>query len=544
MTLLPACLNYAWMLSCRGELRAYHRATRDVENAQWKLLREILQRNGATEYGRLHGFGSIRDAREFQDRVPTADYEQLQPWIQRIAAGERNVLTRDPVRLLEPTSGTSGGEKLIPYSAPLRRQFQRGVSAWIADLFTHRLAVRRGRAYWSLSPPLGPKRHSLGGIPIGFDDDSAYLSGVQRRLVERVLVTPPASSRMADLEGLRYDTLRCLLAAADLSLISVWSPTFLTALLAPLPEWADRICFDLEHESRQGARRAAELRAIFHGASNLAEQLQQIWPHLALISCWTDSAAERFVPSLAALFPQIEIQPKGLLATEGFVSFPLVGRPGAALALRSHFFEFEPASAESASPRLAHELEPGGHYRVLLTTGGGLYRYPLRDEIEVVGFHQQCPLLRFVGKVDQVSDLVGEKLSATHVNLALDQALHSCGLAPSFAMLAPIDGPPPRYRLYLELATPLDDESLSTLVADLQQRLETNPHYRYAVQWRQLSQVEICLLAGRGGAAWEVYERQRLAQGQRMGNVKPTALDGWTGWDEAFRPSFDRTQTA
>src|SRR6266852_4437688 len=75
-----------------------------------------------------------------------------------IAAGEPNVLTRDPVLLLEPTSGSTGGEKLIPYTASLRREFQRAVAAWIGDLFRQRPAVRRGRAYWSLSPVFGPRR--------------------------------------------------------------------------------------------------------------------------------------------------------------------------------------------------------------------------------------------------------------------------------------------------------------------------------------------------------------------------------------------------
>jgi len=49
----------------------------------------------------------------------------------------------------------------------LRREFQRAVAAWIADLFWQRPAVRHGRAYWSISPALAPPRRSTGGIPIG-----------------------------------------------------------------------------------------------------------------------------------------------------------------------------------------------------------------------------------------------------------------------------------------------------------------------------------------------------------------------------------------
>src|SRR5262249_54105242 len=145
--------------------------------------------------------------------------------------------------------------------------------------------------------------------------------------------------------------------------------------------------------------------------------LRLIWPQLALLSCWTDAAAGQFVPSLKELFPAVEIQPKGLLATEAFVSFPLVGAEGADLGIRSHFFEFEETTGNRI--KLTHELERGGCYRVLVTTAGGLYRYQLRDEIEVVGFHHQCPLLRFLGKSDQISDLVGEKLAEPHVRTVL-----------------------------------------------------------------------------------------------------------------------------
>src|SRR5205085_4734172 len=133
------------------------------------------------------------------------------------------------------------------------------------------------------------------------------------------------------------------------------------------------------------------LRMRFSSAS-WSEPLRRIWPRLALISCWADAAAGQFLAELRQLFPEVEIQPKGLLATEGFVSFPLTDKPGAALALRCHFFEFEELGGRC---RLAHELDRGGRYRVVVTTAGGLYRYQLGDEVEVVGFLHQCPLIRF-----------------------------------------------------------------------------------------------------------------------------------------------------
>ena len=205
-------LNTAWMLSCSREAARFRRATRRVAETQAELLAAVLRANRDTQFGRAHGFGRIRNPRDYQRAVPPSRYEDYEDPIKRIADGAPDVLTREPVTLLEPTSGTTGGEKLIPYTASLRRQFQRAVAAWVADLFRARPAVRRGRAYWSLSPALGPPRRTAGGIPVGFEDDAAYLGALEQVAVRRLLVAPPSLARLTDLDAFRYGTL--LFAAA------------------------------------------------------------------------------------------------------------------------------------------------------------------------------------------------------------------------------------------------------------------------------------------------------------------------------------------
>jgi GH3 auxin-responsive promoter len=540
-----AWLNTAWMLKCVPEARAFQRATRRVRQTQAALLAAILRRNRDTEFGRARGFSGIASVRAYQESVPPSTYEDYAPAIERIAAGQAGVLTADPVQLLEPTSGTTCGEKLIPYTVGLRRQFQRAVAVWIHDLFRHRPVLRQGRAYWSISPALGPPRRTAAGIPIGFDEDAAYLGTFERWALDRLLVKPPPRLNEAHLETFRYAMLLHLLRAEDLTLISVWNPTFVTALLEPLPVWHDRLCADLRqgtfsppgvpgHMRQRGGGvqdpgRAAALQSIFGMRAPLAEKLRLIWPRLALVSCWADAAAGRFLPALRALFPAVEIQPKGLLATEGCVSFPLLRPAAPVLAVRSHFFEFQEEHAGAC--RLAHELEPGGRYRVILTTAGGLYRYQLRDEVEVVGFENRCPLLRFLGKADRVSDLVGEKLAEPHVRAALERAFMVQQLVPTFALLVPVLEPLPHYRLYVQ---GIDVRACILLQARLQAGLEENPYYRNAVQLGQLAPVEIHVLAPDTVPAWRIYERHCLARGQRAGNIKPALLDAWPGWPDEF----------
>src|SRR5262249_44287427 len=155
-------------------------------------------------------------------------------------------------------------------------------------------------------------------------------------------------------------------------------------LLRPIGTWLGRLADTIERGDTKLApepKRADAIRRIWRGAGSDSEKLSATWPNLQLISCWADAGAAVHVPALREAFPKVEIQSKGLIATEAFVSLPLFSYDGAALAIRSHFFEFEEISTTGRC-RLAHEIERGGRYRVIVTTAGGLYRYQLRDEIE------------------------------------------------------------------------------------------------------------------------------------------------------------------
>ncbi len=545
-------LNSAWMWACRREARAFRRATHAVARTQEAVLRNTLAANRDTSYGKLHRFAAIASPQDYQRHVPLSTYGAYAPFIREIAAGKSNVLTSDRVELLEPTSGTTAGEKWVPYTATLRAQFQRAVAAWVADVMGCRPGARRGRAYWSISPAVGPPRQTQGGVRIGFDDDAAYLSRWQQFLVRRLLIMPPAATALTAIEGFRYLTLFHLVAARDLALISVWSPTFLTALLSPLEAWGDRICDDLWRgrlalpapntpagaaEVRLGRqqrrRRSEELRAIFRDGRPWPEKLRQVWPRLDLISCWADATAASQLPPLQAMFPGVAVQPKGLLATEACVSFPLCGRPGAALALRSHFFEFREWPGRAAGIRLAHQLELGCRYEVIVTTGGGLYRYQLRDVVEVTGFENQCPLVRLVGRADRVSDLVGEKLGEPHVQEVLGRVFAAHRLAPRFAMVVPVSGDSPGYRLYLQGGEQLTARR-HDVARDAELGLRGNPYYSQAVRLGQLRPLEVHILDADFEQVWQVYERACLARGCKLGQIKPSVLDSWTGWCREF----------
>jgi GH3 auxin-responsive promoter len=544
-----AVANSLWLAGCLAEAARFRGTVKRVQSEQQELLQRLLAENAETEFGRAHGFSSIHSVHEYQERVPLRDYEGFREWVERIGAGQTNVLTSGPVRLLEPTSGSSGSAKLIPYTACLQREFQRAIRSWIADLFLHDPKLLSGQAYWSVSPAIMADARTPGGIPIGFEDDTAYVGGWQRRLVQSAMAVPRALRRAPNMETFQYMTLLYLVRSARLKLISVWNPTFLSLLVDHLPQWGDELAHDLEHgasrldaalpEALRGSlrpekRRAAELRVALRLA-NAAERHASLWPDLRLISCWTDANASTPAAHLKTLFPQARIQGKGLIATEGFVSFPLSGQTEAVLAARSHFLEFLPADSSGEvgdTPQLAHQLERGQRYAVVLTTGGGFYRYLLEDLVEVTGHLDECPLVRFVGRLGQVSDWFGEKLNEAHVTEALQDAFRALAIAPDFAMLACDTGRPASYVLYIDTAEP--DERLARAAARLDSSLRSNFHYHYARELGQIAAVRVF----RAQAAAETYLLTAVGKGQRAGNVKPPALDKRDGWSGIFRGHF------
>jgi hypothetical protein len=130
---------------------------------------------------------------------------------------------------------------------------------------------------------------------------------------------------------------------------------------------------------------------------------------------------------------------------------------------------------------------------------------------------------------------VGEKLAEPHVRAVLDRLLAAQALQPRFALLVPVLDRPARYRLYLQ-APGITGGSprLDPLRKGLEDGLMENPYYHHAAAAGQLALAEVTALDPEGESAWLLYERRCLEDGQKCGNIKPTALDRRMGWPEVF----------
>ena len=541
----------------------FERALERPEVAQAERLAAVLRAaRGSQQAGHVAGFERIRTARDFQDAIPLCTADQLEPDIERIAQGEPAVLTRESVLWFERSGGSSGACKRIPYTAQLLGEFQAALLPWLFDLARSRPRAWAGPGFWSVSPIAQDRDVTPGGIPIGSVGDSAYFPP---RLAEQLATTfavPGEVAHLPDVESCRYVMLRLLLERDNLAFVSAWNPSFMSLMMEDLERHAVRLLEDLERGTCRppagdgaerrgsaggggGAARDARVKAIverigFRARARRARALRTrwarearldaraLWPELALISVWTDAQAQRALPAMRTRFPGVEIQGKGLLASEGVVSIPWFDAPAPVLAVRSHFMEFIDSERPDACPLLAHELEAEHSYEVVISTGSGLLRYRLGDQIRVVGHHMETPCIRFEGRADAVSDLVGEKLSASRVGAVLTRVTRERGegSAPRFIMLAPEWGSPPAYHLWIECDA--GDQGLECWAQKVEAGLLEGFSYRYARELGQLAAVR----AFRVEAAERRYEARCVALGQRAGGVKPPDLDRRPGWKE------------
>lgn len=498
-----------WLINtilCSFYKKEYERYTacEDIGEVQEKRLKEILEKNKNTLYGKKYSFDEIKNSKEYREKVPLTKYEDYLEYIEMIKEGEKDVLTEEEVKLLELTSGSMSASKLIPYTEGLKREFQAGIKPWIYSLYSLYPEIKKGKSYWSVTPVTSERRHTSGGIPIGFEEDSEYFGKVEKYLMDMIFASPKDIKLERDMEKFYWRTTLKLLETDNLTLISVWSPTFLLLLIEYIEKNSQKLLAALTSKRRE--------RIEFH---LIKKEYSRIWDKLKVISCWGDGNAAHYLEDIKRLFEGVVIQPKGVLATEGFLSFPMGDEEGSRISYYSHFFEF--IDRETEEIKLAHQLERGKKYEVVLTTSGGLYRYCIGDIIEVVNIKDiKHPIIKFIGRKGAVSDLFGEKVSEEFAGKISKE------LRAEYFMLSPEKD---RYRVYLKA-----DRNISN--RDIDEMFRKNFHYDYCRKLGQLKEIEIFVLTGEPEKEYIDY---CLKKGQRLGDIKMKILSLEGGWEKVYK---------
>jgi hypothetical protein len=485
------------------ELRHFTACCDGVEPCQTQWLKRCLARNRNTDFGRRYAFDTLVSVSDYQKKVPLVGYQALQPYISRIAHGEENVLFSGTPKAFELTGGSGGGSKLIPYSYDSLVDFQTALLPWLGEMVTT-YGINSGSVYLTLSPALRERSVTAAGIPIGLPD-SAYLGEGAGSVLAALSAVPVWVGELFEFEVWQLATLYGLVRHSELALISLWSPSFFLLLMQGLWERQDELGRLLQRGGPiAGHAVDADSGAIKRFRSYLKDRdSRHLWPRLKLVSCWMDGASRPYVESLKTVLPQAEFQGKGLLSTEAVVTVPNTnGIP--LLAAQSGFYEFVDESGEI---NCAWELAKDRFYEVVVTTAGGLYRYRTGDQVRCMGMFNGLPALRFLGRNDLTSDMVGEKLTESFVAQCLE------GLQ-GFKMLAPVHSQPPHYTLITEHAP-----SCASMAEDMDKQLMANPQYAYARKLGQLAPLTVTAHADplRVYIAWS-------SQQQRLGDVKIPAL--------------------
>lgn len=521
---------------------SFQRSSQELERVQRAKLAGLLRQVANNPMGKLNGIETDWSWETFSERQAITDYSDWsRPIESQIHCGTGG-LTRSPVVRYQPTSGSSSAIKWIPYTRQFLTELDGAISPWLSDLYRHYPGIGTGLHYWSLSwLPTDMREKASGQL----NDDMKLLSvgkrlltGMTQAVDESVALAPTSDDSL-------FATVAILASKRDLTALSVWSPTFALGLLDKLSQWREPLADVLLSGSwgpyqnalghlraPRNTRVAAMLRAWDGKASSIF--YRDLWPSLALVSAWDTAAAEPWARKLQAALPQSAFQGKGLWATEGVVTIPLgapdsgVGETRHVLAVNSHVYEFEDESTGRILP--PWQLERGQQVTPLLTTGSGLLRYRLGDQLEVTGFQGELPALRFLGR-GGTTDMVGEKISVVTAQALLDGLPWPAGVRPVVILAAsePEPGGVPCYVLMADATADTGEASSRAYSKGLADALETGLcshfHYRLARSLGQLAPAR-CLCAPGVGSGYLSACQER---GMIEGNIKVEALRQWMG---------------
>lgn len=156
--------------------------------------------------------------------------------------------------------------------------------------------------------------------------------------------------------------------------------------------------------------------------------LKRIWPHLHLIYTIDNvGIRDRLKKSVAK---GVKICSAMYISSETLLGLNLCSfskeEDDYVLNVADNVFEFVPEDEmdmPNARTLFVDEIEVGQNYEILLTQSYGLYRYRFGDVINVSGFYQNCPRVKFLYRKATLLDLVGEKVNQTVIQDSLNEAL-------------------------------------------------------------------------------------------------------------------------
>lgn len=472
--------------------------TRCTEAVQEQFLRDLLLIHQDTELGRKYGLSEIKTIERFREQIPILPYSSYEPLTERIAQGEKNILTADQVVYLTLTSGSTGKKKLIPTTRRSQNSFRRATLTsigFLSEALRHRhlkfgkLLVTNSTQAWG---------RTSGGIEYG--PSSAGSLRMDKRLYQQLFAHPYETLTVAESTARHYVCLLFSLRSASMHGMIANFPMLILRTCNYLERYAEELIQDLktgtiapwlelELETRAllerilsaDTRRAAQLQQILHSEGRLTPK--NAWSDLSFVATARGGTSDFYFQRYPTYFGDTPGWGAAYSSAEGMFSiYHDLNDDGSILAIESGFFEFIPQDqweAEHPKTLLATEVKVGHHYRILVTNYGGFYRYDIGDVVEVVGFYGTAPLIVFRYRRGGFISSTTEKTTEFHVTqvmLALQQEFNL--VLEDFCITLSEDDFPARYLANIELAPGQRITHLQAFLASFDCKLrEVNTHY-------------------------------------------------------------------
>ncbi|TVT99470.1 hypothetical protein EJB05_55139, partial [Eragrostis curvula] len=407
----PASSSSAKESSYAEKLAFIEEMTTDVDAVQERVLAEILGRNGDSEYlAKKCGLAGATDRANFRAKVPMVSYEDLQPYIRRIADGDRSPIlagTAHPISEFISSSGTSGGErKLLPtVKGELdRRRLLSSLVMPVISQYIPGLDVKRAALYFLfvMSETVTP-----GGLPARSIQTSYYKSREHFKNSSgddrfSTCTTSPLAAILSEDTFQSMYARRCCVVCAG---VATW------CALAPLVQairflqmnW-EQLAADIEagvlnyRVNDQSVREAEAVAGILRPDPDLAQFIRtkcsnkndngwagiikRIWPNAKYLETIITGNMAQYVPILNYYSGGLSVASIWYAASE--CSFGLNLRPFCNQSEVSYtimpnmaYFEFLPMDIDAGDADLVELalVEVGRDYELVVTSYSGLNRY-------------------------------------------------------------------------------------------------------------------------------------------------------------------------
>jgi hypothetical protein len=363
------------------------------EETQREVLQRLISRSRDTLWGRDHGYRSIDGYRKYCENVPLQTYEDMVPWVERLRAGEKNLLWPGEVKWFAKSSGTTSTKsKFIPITREsLEDTHYRGAKDCLV-------------LYTSCNPStkifLG-KGLTLGGShQVNSFSNNSLFGDLSAILIENapgyaeLIRTPPA--RIALIEDFEEKMRMITETTAEMNITSI----------SGVPSWyLVLIRHILKTTGKSDLHQVwPNLEIFFHGGVSFApyrEQYKKLLPDPKMHYMETYNASEGFF----AIQDDLADSSMLLMLDYGI------------------FYEFIPAGeAGDANPRTLTigEVEKGVNYAVVISTDCGLWRYMIGDTVEFTSFFPHK--IRITGRTRFFINAFGEEVIIDNAEKALEKA--------------------------------------------------------------------------------------------------------------------------